>query len=405
MRAYEPTQQIDITSLGFTQKRLLQRLNKYFTDAQGTLRLTLPSGQQLNLGSGTQCADLQIKSWWALARLLFGGLNGWGKAYINNEWESRDLTALIRWGLTQEKQLEAFASGATIASKWDRLYHLRRDNSRQGSRENIAAHYDLGNLFYKQWLDPSMSYSSALFSSKNDTLQQAQNHKYQRITELLSPKIDDKIIEIGCGWGGFAEHASRHHQINIEGITLSQEQLAWAQQRMADHQLTDRVSLSLTDYRDLTGQYDGVVSIEMFEAVGEAHWDTYFETLHRILKPGGKAVLQIITIEDERFDAYRQQADFIQRYIFPGGMLPSPHILHTKFAQHGFTLEHEQYFGRDYARTLQYWRAAFENNWEQLTPLGFDERFKRLWRYYLGYCEGGFLSGSIDVGLFTIRRH
>ncbi|GGB91840.1 cyclopropane-fatty-acyl-phospholipid synthase [Marinobacterium zhoushanense] len=390
---------------GVLERWLIAWLRPRIDGNQGTLQLQLPSGNCYRFGEQEPHASLTLNSYRGLRKLITGGLNGWSEAYLQGDWDSPDLTALIRWGARYESSLESMGKLRLLSDLQHNRYHRSRENHREGSRRNIAAHYDLGNAFYQQWLDPSMTYSAALFTEPGMSLQAAQVAKNQRILELTQTRPGDSICEIGCGWGGFAEQAAQQGR-RIHGVTLSREQLAWGQQRIQSASLADQVELSLTDYRDLDGQYDGVVSIEMFEAVGEQHWDTYFQQLKNILKPEGRAVLQIITIDDQRFRSYRKQADFIQRYIFPGGMLPSVEALHYKFKQHGFRLEHQQMFGLDYARTLKIWTDSFERNFDHnIAPLGFDRHFYRMWRYYLAYCEGGFREKCIDVGLFVLTRN
>ncbi|MEM5528160.1 cyclopropane-fatty-acyl-phospholipid synthase family protein [Gammaproteobacteria bacterium AS21] len=388
-----------------TNSNLLVRvLLKQLDNCSTALELTLPNDKKITLGKGDVGADIKVDNWRAFSRLVFGGMNAWAKSYIDGHWHSSDLTRVIRWGIAEQSNFKTLAKFSKVAVAVDNFYHWRRNNSRQGSRENIAAHYDLGNDFYKQWLDASMSYSSALFDSKQQSLEGAQRNKNNKILQLLAAQQNDKVLEIGCGWGGFAEQAAQFQGLQVSGITLSKEQLLWAQQRAVSKDMGDSLSFSLTDYRDVQQRYDAVVSIEMFEAVGEAHWDEYFATLRKVLKDDAKAVLQVITIDDERFVEYRKKADFIQRYVFPGGMLPSAKVLREKFSEHGFELEQEFFFGEDYAKTLVHWRAEFDRNWPKLESLGFDDRFKRLWHYYLSYCEGGFLSKTIDVGMFAIRK-
>jgi cyclopropane-fatty-acyl-phospholipid synthase len=258
------------------------------------------------------------------------------------------------------------------------------------------AHYDLGNAFYAQWLDWGMTYSSGIFIEAGEGLESAQANKYQRILDLLDAKPGDRILEIGCGWGGFAVTAASQGML-VDGITLSQSQLAWAQRRVEALDLTDRVNLSLKDYRKLNGNYDHIVSIEMFEAVGEAYWSDYMDTLKANLKPGGRAALQVITIDDHQFESYRRTPDFIQRYIFPGGMLPADRHLRSLPQAAGLHVTRDDRFGLDYAKTLQLWRRNFAQSWETVRALGFDERFRRMWRYYLSYCEAGFKAGTIDL--------
>jgi len=283
----------------------------------------------------------------------------------------------------------------------NRLRHLMNANTKTGSRRNISYHYDLGNAFYETWLDSSMTYSSALFQGE-ETLEQAQANKYQAIAQMAELTSDDRVLEIGCGWGGFSEYAARQYQANIHGLTLSTEQLAFAQNRYQASGIAERASASLTDYRDVSGTYDKVVSIEMFEAVGYENWDAYFQTIKSRLKPGGIAALQIITIEDERFEHYRNGVDFIQRYIFPGGMLPSPKVLKRSIERNGLRLAESQYFGQSYAKTCHIWQKNFQHAWNDIERMGFDLRFKHMWEYYLSYCEAGFKAGSIDVGIFKL---
>lgn len=392
------------SELTWVEQKLVSVLNANLKNAIGSLTLTLPSGHQVSFGDKQPVADVKLESYRPLLRLFFGGINGWSESYLAGEWVSSDLTSLVRWALRNEPQLNQLSKAGFVTQSLHNVYHWYRDNSRKGSRRNIAAHYDLGNEFYSRWLDPSMTYSAALYQTPEQSLEAAQYSKNARILELLNADAGDQIVEIGCGWGGFSAQAAQTKNLNVHGITLSKEQLTWAKHAISAAHLEQQVHLSLTDYRDLVHQYDGVVSIEMFEAVGEAHWDTYFNTLKRVLKPGGNAVLQVITIDDERFHSYRKQADFIQRYVFPGGMLPSVEALKAKIEQHGFTLTQQQMFGKDYAQTLREWRYAFENNWPQIIQLGFDEQFYRLWRYYLAYCEGGFEEGTVDVGLFVLTQ-
>jgi cyclopropane-fatty-acyl-phospholipid synthase len=279
-----------------------------------------------------------------------------------------------------------------------RLRHLLRANTRAGARKNIHAHYDLGNAFYRSWLDETMTYSSALFAGCPEaTLAQAQSAKYERILSVLGVRSGDTVLEIGCGWGGFAEHAARTRGCHVRGITLSSEQLAYARERIRAAGLSGLVELSLTDYRDIGGRYDHVVSIEMFEAVGERYWPDYFGAVRARLKPGGRALVQTITIADELFEQYRRGTDFIQQYVFPGGMLPSLSALRAQAGQAGLAVGECMAFGKDYAETLKRWRQRYLCVAAALRPLGFDARFERLWQFYLAYCEAGFRAGSTDV--------
>jgi cyclopropane-fatty-acyl-phospholipid synthase len=379
------------------------------------LTLVLPNNHILHIGritEGVPAPTIKINNTAAIRKAYISGILGWGEAYIEGDWETNDLLQVTEWAMQNSQALNDIFDGSTFGRWLHRLLHRLNDNSLKGSRRNISAHYDLGNDFYAQWLDPSMTYSSALYHHANDSLQTAQHNKYDRILELLNPKAGDKVLEIGCGWGGFAERLlNQHPDSHYHGITLSTEQLAWSQNRLrkqaVDNQgeatLTDP-QITLTDYREITGQYEKIVSIEMLEAVGEAHWPTYFKTLYDRLVPGGEAVIQVITIEEQRFEHYRNNADFIQRYIFPGGMLLTPRVVQEQAEQAGLELNVQQAFGQDYAKTLAAWRDNFDGAWSSIQSLGFDERFRRLWRYYLCYCESGFRHESINVYLFRLKK-
>ncbi|WP_432698258.1 class I SAM-dependent methyltransferase [Marinobacterium sp. YM272] len=391
---------------GWFNQRCLETILKHMPRLErGMLDLYLPDGQRLTFGQASPAephAELRLHSYRPLRRILRGGLIGWAEGYMEGEWDSPDLSALIRWAVHNESAMAEFLDGHRLMKLINRLFHLSRNNSRRGSRRNIAYHYDLGNDFYRLWLDPSMTYSAALFE-EHESLQAAQLNKYRRICRMLKLQPGQQVLEIGCGWGGFAEVAAAEFGVRVHGITLSREQLEFARERAREAGLETLCSFSLTDYRDLSERYDHIVSIEMFEAVGEAHWAGYFDTLKRCLKPGGEAVLQVISIAEDRFESYRRGADFIQRYIFPGGMLPSPSVMKSCLRQQGLSLEEELLFGADYARTLACWHRAFDEHWPAVRDQGFDERFRRMWKYYLSYCEGGFLEGTIDVGLYRLK--
>ncbi len=338
-------------------------------------------------------------------RCLLRGDLGFAESYLAGEWSTDDLNALLNLLLRNREKIGKPMTGQQLLRKGANLYHRLRKNSRIGSLRNIEYHYDLGNDFYAEWLDKSMTYSSALFTDSSlvstDDLQRAQINKYQRILDQLGAEKGKNILEIGCGWGGFAETAIQagHH---VNGITLSSEQLIYAKNRLAKY--GDKAQMQLQDYRDVTATYDSIVSIEMFEAVGENYWDTYFEILEKCLKPGGKAVLQIITISDEHFENYRSRPDFIQRYIFPGGMLPSESRLQSQIDKTNLQCSNKFNFGKDYARTLLEWDKAFVRAMPTLRKLGYDERFERMWRYYLAYCEAGFNEERIDVVQWTLTK-
>ncbi len=290
------------------------------------------------------------------------------------------------------------AGGASrLLTLVQRVRHWLNDNSPKGSRRNISAHYDLGNQFYRHWLDPTMTYSSALFSTGAKDLESAQQAKYRALARDAAIGPDDHVLEIGCGWGGFAEFAAREIGCRVTGLTISREQHDFASARIAAAGLADKVDIQLRDYRDETGRYDRIASIEMFEAVGEKYWPVFFGKLKECLKAGGTAGMQIITINEAAYATYRKRPDFIQRYVFPGGMLPTPAILKSLGAEQGLSFLRERVFAEDYARTLAEWRTRFWASWEKIVPLGFDERFKKLWEFYLHYCEAGFRAEYIDV--------
>lgn len=369
-------------------------------DVAGGITLTMPSGKQHRIGferPGIHC-DLQLRSYRPLWGAMRRGSIGFAESVISGAVESSDITAVLRFYLRNRDVMNKAARPVFFKSMSDRLFHLMRPNTRAGARRNISAHYDLGNDFYELWLDRTMSYSSALFDSATQPLETAQNAKYDLVLDALELKGPSAILEIGCGWGGFAERAADHGH-RVTGLTISREQLDYAQQR-----LRDRAEIRFQDYRDTRENYDAIASIEMIEAVGEANWTTYFKTLHDRLKPGGVAAVQAITIDEPHYAGYRRKADFIQRYIFPGGMLPTKSILAEHAARAGLRFETVKTFGHDYARTLQIWRDRFDAAWPDVAKLGFDEAFRRRWRYYLCYCEAGFLEHSIDVGVYRFRR-
>lgn len=365
----------------------------------GRLTLTLPDGSQHQFSgamSGPD-SDLTIHTESALRRLLHDGKMGFCEAFMDGEASSQSLPTLIELAVLHDKYLENALKTNIFRQAGLRLFHMLRRNNKLGSAKNIAHHYDIGNSFYEAWLDPTMTYSSAVFDSETDDLTTAQLNKYKRLAELADIQPGDRVLEIGCGWGGFAKFVSEHIGAHVTGITISQAQLAYAKASLAEAGLQNKVDLKLMDYRDLQGRFDKIVSIEMFEAVGQAYWPVYFDTISRMLKSGGRAVIQSITIDHDAFQSYRDQPDFIQRYIFPGGMLPSMPMLQSPVAQAGLELVAENGYASDYARTLQEWRARFLAAWPSLAGDKFDNRFKRMWELYLAYCEGGFRAGMIDV--------
>ncbi len=366
----------------------------------GTLIIETPDGDTLTFSGGDDPAPVvrwQLKSSRPLWALLTGGSNAVAESYLDGEWSTPDLTALIRFAIANERHFGATVRANMLTRMASRVRHRLRANSRAQARRNIAYHYDLGNAFYRHWLDDSMTYSAALFGDCDDTLEAAQARKYARLAELAGVRDGDDVLEIGCGWGGFIDFAARQHDARFTGVSISKAQLEYASTRIRDAGLDSRASVENCDYRDITGSYDRIVSIEMFEAVGEAYWSAYARKLRALLKPGGAAALQVITIEEARFDNYRRQPDFIQKYIFPGGMLPSYQALVGTLERAGLRVTASCRCGRDYARTLAAWRQRFDAAWPQIRELGFDARFQRMWHFYLAYCEAGFREDSIDV--------
>ena len=372
----------------------------------GTLELVLPNGEHFRF-AGTlpgPSAQLQIKQWRALKDLLSGSNVAFAEAFIEEKIDTPDLPTLIELLALNRMAPKLDQSKSLLKRLSHRLTHWCNENSKQGSRRNISFHYDMGNEFYRRWLDPSMTYSSALYETSDQGLEAAQESKYRAIAERLNLSPGDRVLEIGCGWGGFAEFVIRNYDVYVVGLTLSTEQRDFALARAEAEGFAERFEVRLQDYRDVWGQFDAIASIEMLEAVGERYWPGYFQTLHDRLKCGGKASLQVITIDETRFDGYRKNPDFIQMYIFPGGMLPSVEIVRSLAQQAGLTYGEEHRFGHDYARTLAEWRDAFTAQWESINALGYDQRFHRLWTYYLGYCEGGFRSKNIDVCQFSLTK-
>ncbi|HEX7775620.1 MAG TPA: cyclopropane-fatty-acyl-phospholipid synthase family protein [Parvibaculum sp.] len=373
---------------------------------RGSLLVVLPDGRRLRFqGRETgENAVMEIRDF-ALARRFFaGGDLGAAEAFLEGMWDSPNITAFLELFARNKEALQEKLRGLGVVRLAARLWHFARRNSKRGSKRNIEFHYDLGNGFYRRWLDGTMTYSSARFSHPGQDLSEAQINKYRSLAERIGLKPEHHLLEIGSGWGGFAEYAASEIGCRVTGITISKEQLAFARERMARKGLSDRVDIRYQDYRDVTEKFDRIASIEMFEAVGEEYWPAYFRKIRECLKPGGVAGLQIITIADYAFPAYRKSADFIQRYIFPGGMLPSPSALKEQVARAGLTWAGNLDFGLDYAETLKQWRQRFRAAWPEIQPLGFDERFRRMWEYYLAYCEAGFRAGQIDVTQLTITR-
>lgn len=374
--------------------------------AQGTLDATLPDGRTRRLGGKAPGphAAITLNNWRPLIRVMTGGSAGFARSHFDGDWTSPDPTAIFELFMLNRRTLGDTDRGNRLLRWLNSALRGLQANTRSGSRRNIAFHYDLGNDFYAAWLDETMTYSSAVWDDGED-LATAQRRKVRALLDRLDLKPGDHILEIGCGWGGLAEIAAAEYDARVTGITLSQEQLAYAQARIARAGLADKVSFELRDYRDVTGQFDHVASVEMFEAVGERYWRPYMDTVRRVLKSGGRAALQVITIDEAVFEDYRVGADFIQTYIFPGGILPSEPRLRGAAEAAGLVWQGADAYGLDYARTLKVWRERYDAaRAEGRLPAGFDARFDMIWRYYLMYCEGGFRSGGIDVVQATLLR-
>lgn len=391
---------------------LLERL------PHGQLDLEQPDGRLLHLPrppSGAADAHCVLHDWQALERTLKSGDIGLAEGYIAGEWDSPDLAALLRLCMANRDHVQSLVYGSWWGRLGYRLRHLLQRNTRAGSARNIHAHYDLGNDFYRLWLDPGMSYSAAWFQGRtgqalrNADLQEAQQAKLRRTLDEVRLQPGQRLLEIGCGWGGLAEAAAQEFGARVTGVTLSREQLVWGQQRMQQAGLADAVELRYQDYRDLPARhagepFDAIVSIEMFEAVGREYWRGYFQTLRDCLKPGGLACIQTITLREDLFARYLRSTDFIQQYIFPGGLLPSIPAFEQEARRAGLVVERRMAFGCDYAETLRRWRQSFEERLEAVRAQGFDERFVRIWTFYLAYCEAAFDTGNTDVVQFTLRK-
>jgi cyclopropane-fatty-acyl-phospholipid synthase len=366
----------------------------------GGLTIDLPDGRSIAFGDADVPLQARIvaRDWGFAKRALTDGDIGFAEGYMAGEWETPDLSALLTLFSANIERTAKLLKGNVFARLAHLVRHWSRENTKAGSKKNIVAHYDLGNSFYERWLDPTMTYSSALFDPPGLSLEAAQIEKYRAIARTLDLKPGERVLEIGCGWGGFAEIAAKEFGAHVTGLTLSNEQHDYAVARLARQGLGDRADIRLQDYRDVTGPFDKVASIEMFEAVGERYWPAYFSKVADVLRPGGRAALQIITIADELFEDYRTRADFIQRYIFPGGMLPSVVRLREETSRAGLAWDGARSFGLDYASTVAEWGRRFRTAWSEIKDLpGFDERFKRMWQFYLSYCEAGFRTQRTDV--------
>ena len=372
----------------------------------GSLIIELPDGRSFlfDQGKAGPSGKICVRDTKMAGRVLSGGDVGFAESYMDDQFSTPDLAAVLEYFAVNFEAAGRLSRGSPIRNAVTKVLDaLLKKNTKRGSKQNILAHYDLGNEFYAKWLDPTMTYSSAIYTPGEDMVP-AQQRKYESIAQKIEAGPDAHILEIGSGWGGFAEHTAKEFGSRITTITISDAQHAYASKRIFEAGLAERVKVELRDYRDIDGQYDGVASIEMFEAVGEEYWPGYFDKVRSVLGDGKRAALQIITIDDALFESYRKRVDFIQRYVFPGGMLPSIDALKDQFSRAGLAFEQAQMFGQSYAQTLNSWATSFRDAWPEIERMGYDRAFRNLWEYYLCYCEAGFKTGRTDVGQFVVRR-
>ena len=398
----------------FTSIDNQQNLPRYFSRVfdlvgklnSGRVDFVLPDGRRFRAEG--KCpgpvAEITINNPEVFARLIREGDLGFSDAYLDEWWTTPDLQTFMDFIHADNDDMYDGFSGIAIVRAWEKARFWFQSNSKRQALKNISHHYDLGNDFYSLWLDDTMTYSSALFNTGQESLENAQIAKYASMIDQMGVKPGDHVLEIGCGWGGFAEYAAKERGLKVTGLTISKEQLLYAQKRIKNKGLEDKVDLKLQDYRDEKGVYDGVASIEMFEAVGEKYWPIYFETIKHCLKPGRQATLQIITVHDARWDVYRKSVDFIQKYIFPGGMLPSPTVLRQEVTKAGLRVQHSIEFGKSYSQTLRRWFDVFNDQWDTINDMGFDDRFRRMWNFYLTSCAATFESGNCDVTQITLQK-
>ena len=372
----------------------------------GRLDFVLPDGRVFRAEGKRPgpVAELRVHNPDTFTRLVREGDLGFCDAYLEGWWTSPDLQAFLDLLHAGNDELYDGFPGMGLVRAYEMLRHWMRRNTQEQAKKNISYHYDLGNQFYGMWLDDTMTYSSALFRTGQESLETAQTAKYKSMVDQMGVQPGDHVLEIGCGWGGFAEYAAKERGLKVTGLTISKEQLKYAQERIEKAGLSGQVELKLQDYRDETGTYDGIASIEMFEAVGEKYWPVYFDAVRERLRPGRMATLQIITIQDKRWETYRKGVDFIQKYIFPGGMLPSPMALRAEVEKAGMQFVKSIEFGKSYSQTLRRWHDTFNEKWDAIQDLGFDERFRRMWNFYLTSCAAAFEGGNCDVTQITITR-
>jgi len=370
--------------------------------SNGYLNLTDPAGRKYIFGDPNSSlrAKIKINDPSFFYKILRKGSAGLGESYINEEFETEDLTSLIELSAKNIKTTHKFSGffDFSILGK----FLIKNRNTIRKSKENVSLHYDLGNDFFSTFLDKTLTYSCAIFNSSKETLEQAQINKYNKLINLVKPRNGDKVLEIGCGWGGFAEHLAKNYNIKMDCITISKKQYAFAKERIRKNKLSDKVNVKMMDYRELKNKYDIIVSIEMIEAVGEKYLDEYFNIIKDNLSPGGRSAIQAIVIKDELYNRYRMKEDFIQKYIFPGGFLPSMKSINRLSNKSGLKIEKCNLYGSHYSSTLQKWRESFLNSWDSISRQGFNQNFKKTWDFYFSYCEAGFKSKNIDLVQFSL---
>ncbi|MBJ65848.1 MAG: SAM-dependent methyltransferase [Rhodobiaceae bacterium] len=369
----------------------------------GKLIVVMPNGNEFIFkGKKGIEGKLILKSYKPIIRTILGGHLGFSESYLNHEWESPNLEKLLE--LMLRNLPNEFQPKSKVYKFYNRFIHFLRDNTKMRAKKNIEYHYDIGNSFYEIWLDKSMTYSSGIFQKENEDLFQAQKNKYEKLIKKMDIKPHHKVLEIGCGWGGMAEYIGKNLGCDYTGITISPNQKEFAEKRMISNKIEKKTNIKLCDYRDIKGTFDRIISIEMIEAVGEKYWDTYFSKINNCLKKGGLAGIQMILIDNKKFNSYRKSVDFIQKYIFPGGMLPSHEKIRDSFSKNGLKEISNNSFGESYAKTLKIWRNNFNNSLDKLSRIGIDAKIQRLFHYYFSYCEAGFSDGQIDVSQKIIKK-
>ena len=394
--------------MNFSPQKLSENfiLNKLKLIKEGSLNLTNHNDEKFAFGNpGKEIkANIKINTPKFYLNILKGGSTGLAECYVRDEFSTPDLTSLIELTAKNIDLTHRFSGVLNIRFLKNLFRNLFYSNTRSKSKEYISKHYDLGNEFFSIWLDKTLTYSSAIYDKPNDDLANAQLNKYNKLIDFIKPKSGDKILEIGCGWGGFAEHLAKNHDVKLDCITISKKQLDFSKKRIFDAGLNEKVDIKFLDYRDLKGKYDSIASIEMIEAVGEKYLDRYFSTIKENLKPGGVGAIQAIIIKDELFDRYRKNEDFIQKYIFPGGFLPSLNSIKEHCKQSGLELTGCNSYGSHYSNTLKEWRKNFGKSWNEISKQGFDLPFKKIWDFYFSYCEAGFKSKNIDLIQFSLSN-